>query len=50
MNLRLVRAQAAGGTMREAPEHACDRLRIRLGRAARDWEAVRGGWPVAGPG
>ena len=50
LNGRLVRAQAAGGTMREAVEHACDRLRIRLGRAARDWEAVRGGRPVAGPG
>ena len=34
LNGRLVRAQAAGGTMREAVEHACDRLRIRLGRAA----------------
>jgi Sigma 54 modulation/S30EA ribosomal protein C terminus len=36
--------------MREAVEHACDRLRIRLGRAARNWEAVRGGRPAAGPG
>ena len=50
LNGRLVRAQAAGGTMREAVEHACDRLRIRLGRAARNWEAVRGGRPVPGPG
>jgi len=50
LNGRLVRAQAAGGTMREAVEHACDRLRIRLERAAPNWEAVRGGRPVAGPG
>ena len=50
LNGRLVRAQAAGGTMREAVEHACDRLRIRLERAAPNWEAVHGGRPVAGPG
>ncbi len=42
LNGRLLRAQAAGRTMREAVEHACDRLRIRLERAARNWEAVRG--------
>jgi len=50
LNGRLIRAEAAGGTMREAVEHACDRLRIRLERAARNWEAVRGGRPVPGPG
>ena len=50
LNGRLIRAEAAGGTMREAVEHACDRLRIRLERAARNWEAVRGGRPVRGPG
>lgn len=50
LNGRPVRAQAAGRTMREAVEHACDRLRIRLERAARNWEAVRGGRPVPGPG
>jgi hypothetical protein len=50
LNGRLIRAQAAGGTMREAVEHACDRLRIRLGRATRNWEALRGGRPVPGPG
>jgi sigma 54 modulation/S30EA-like ribosomal protein len=50
LNGRLVRAQAAGRTMREAVEHACGRLRIRLERAARNWEAVRGGRPVPGPG
>ena len=50
LNGRLVRAQAAGGTMREAVEHACDRLRTRLQRAARNWEAIRGGRPVPGPG
>lgn len=42
VNGRLVRAQAAGETMRAAVEHACDRLRIRLERSARNWEAVRG--------
>ena len=50
LNGRLIRAQAAGKTMRAAVEHACDRLRIRLERAARNWEAVRGGRPVPGPG
>jgi len=50
LNGRLVRAQAAGRTMREAVEHACGRLRIRLERAARNWEAICGGRPVPGPG
>ncbi len=50
LNGRLIRAQAAGTTMREAVEHAGDRLRIRLDRAARNWAAVRGGKPVPGPG
>jgi len=50
LNGRLVRAQAAGETMRAAVEHACDRLRIRLERSARNWQAVRGGRPVPGPG
>ena len=50
LNGRLIRAQAAGGTMREAVEHACDRLRMRLERAAQNWEAVRGGRPVPRPG
>ena len=35
LNGRLVRAQAAGATMREAVEHGCDRLRTRLEHAAR---------------
>ncbi len=50
LNGRLIRAQAAGETMRAAVEHACDRLRIRLERAARNWEAIRGGRPVPAPG
>jgi len=50
LNGRLIRAQAAGETMRAAVEHASDRLRIRLERAARNWEAVRGGRPEPGPG
>jgi len=50
LNGRLIRAQAAGETMREATDHACDRLRIQIERAARNWAAIRGGQPVAGPG
>jgi len=50
LNGRPLRAQAAGRTMREAVEHASDRLRIQLTRAARNWEAIRGGRPVPGPG
>jgi ribosome-associated translation inhibitor RaiA len=47
LNGRLLRAEAAGETVREAVEHACGRLRIRLQRAARNWAALRGGQPVA---
>ena len=50
LNGRLVRGQAAGDTMRQATEHACDRLRIRLQRAARNWAAVRGSLPSREPG
>jgi ribosome-associated translation inhibitor RaiA len=50
LNGRLIRAQAAGETIREAIEHACARLRIRLERAARNWAAIRGGQPSPGPG
>jgi ribosome-associated translation inhibitor RaiA len=50
LNGRLIRAQAAGQDMREAIEHACDRLRVRLERAARNWAAIRGGQPVSQPG
>lgn len=50
LNGRLIRARAGGVTMREAIEHACDRLRIRLGRASRNWAAIRGSRPVAQPG
>jgi len=50
LNGRLIRAQAAGGTMREATHHACDRLRIRIERAARNWAAIRGTVPVPVPG
>ena len=47
LNGRLLRAEAAGETVREAIEHACDRMRIRLERAARNWAAMRGSRPVA---
>jgi ribosome-associated translation inhibitor RaiA len=50
LNGRLVRVQSADGTMRAAIEHACDRLRIRLERAARNWAKLRGGQPLPGPG
>ena len=41
LNGRLLRAEASGPTMRVAVQHAGDRLRIRLVRAARNWEAIR---------
>ena len=47
---RLVRAQAAGETMREAVEHMASRLRARLERSARNWEARRGSRPADAPG
>ena len=47
---RLIRAQAAGQTMREAVEHMASRLRARLERSARNWEARRGGRPTDSPG
>lgn len=50
LNGRLLRAQAAGRTMREAVEHAGDRLRVQLARAAGNWEAIRGARPVPRPG
>jgi ribosome-associated translation inhibitor RaiA len=50
LNGRLIRAQAADETLTAAIEHVCDRLRIRLDRAARNWAALRGGQPVPGPG
>lgn len=50
LNGRLIRAHAAGETMRVAIERSCDRLRIRLEHAARNWAALRGGQPMPGPG
>src|SRR5271166_3264142 len=47
---RLVRAQAAGQTMRESVEHMASRLRARLERSARNWEARRGTRPADAPG
>jgi ribosome-associated translation inhibitor RaiA len=41
LNGRTVRAQAADETMRAAVEHMAARLRVRLERSARDWEARR---------
>ena len=50
LNGRLIRSHADGQDMREAIERACDRLRIRLERAARNWAALRGGQPTGEPG
>jgi ribosome-associated translation inhibitor RaiA len=50
MNGRVLRAQAAGQTMRAAIEQMADRLQARLGRAARNWAALRGTIPAAEPG
>ena len=50
MNGRVVRAQAAGETVRAAVERMATRLRARLGRSARNWAAQRGTRPVAQTG
>lgn len=52
LNGRVLRVQAARSTLREAIDEVHDRLRDRLDRATRDWEAIRGrhpGTPVAPP-
>ena len=50
VNGRIVRAQAAGPTMRAVIEQMAARLRVRLGHAARNWAALRGTMPTAQPG
>ncbi len=50
VNGRIVRAQAAGPTVRAAIELMAARLRVRLGHAARNWAAQRGTMPAAQPG
>lgn len=49
LNGRLIRAQVARPTMREAVDELHDRLCSRLGRAAGNWEAIRGRRPVLEP-
>jgi ribosome-associated translation inhibitor RaiA len=49
LNGRIVRAQAAGHTMRAAIGQMETRLRVRLDRAARNWAALRGTVPTAEP-
>lgn len=49
INGRLVRAQVAAGTAREAIDRLEARMRRRLQRVAQDWEATRGRQPVADP-
>ena len=48
LNGRVIRAQASRPTMREAVDKVHDRLRDRMRRADRGWEAVRGAHPPAG--
>ena len=50
MNGRIIRAQAAGQTMRAAIGQMEARLRVRLDRAARNWAALRGTVPTGEPG
>ena len=47
---RLVRAQVGAATMHEAADLVQARLADKLARAARTWESLRGGRPVAEPG
>ena len=49
LNGRLIRAQVARPTMHEAIDELHDRLRVRLQRAAGNWEAIRGGKPSHEP-
>lgn len=49
LNGRLIRAQAAAETMREAIERMCDRLSVQMEGAARNWAAIRGRQPMAQP-
>jgi hypothetical protein len=49
LNGRIVRAQAARETLHEAIDELEDRLRERLQRTARDWQAIRGRRPVSEP-
>lgn len=46
----IARAQAVGETMREAIERMAARLRVRLEKLARNWEARRGSRPTGIPG
>jgi len=48
LNGRPVHARAARATMVEAIDEVHDRIRDRVLRAARDWEAIRGSVPKAG--
>jgi ribosome-associated translation inhibitor RaiA len=49
LNGRLLRAQVAAPTASEAVDALHDRLRRRLDRMARNWEARRGGQPTLQP-
>ncbi|MFF5258164.1 sigma 54 modulation/S30EA ribosomal C-terminal domain-containing protein [Actinomadura viridis] len=49
VNGRLVRVQVAAAGLRESIDLAHDRLRGRLERIGRNWEAVRGARPKPGP-
>ena len=46
LNGRVIRASADGSSVRQAIARMCERLRVRLERAARNWAAIRGGRAV----
>ena len=46
LNGRVVRAQVARETMQDAIDAVADRLRDRMERAARNWQAIRGRRPL----
>jgi ribosome-associated translation inhibitor RaiA len=50
LNGRIIRAHAAEQTMRTAIDQMAARLPVRLGRAARNWAALRGTLPAREPG
>lgn len=50
LNGHPIRAQSTAATMREAIERVCDRLRVQLEKASRNWAGIRGGIPVDEPG
>jgi hypothetical protein len=50
LNGRPIRAQAAGGTMRDAIDLMTGKLKFQLQRAERNWAGIRGTQPTSEPG